>query len=168
MARAYWTTKPDYIVDCFDGEFTFEGWFNTDNYANTFQNIFSSDDASTLGRFTSIIQNDNRMYFGINGVFISTLLAVYSHDAWHHVAVTRNAAELITIWLDGVSVASGTNAATFGPDIGAGASAFCVGKGLGGGDNADLDAWFDQIRITKGVCRYTATFTPPTEPFPAG
>lgn len=27
-------------------------------------------------------------------------------------------------------------------------------------------AYFDDIRITKGVCRYTTSFTPPTAPFP--
>lgn len=28
------------------------------------------------------------------------------------------------------------------------------------------DGYFDEVRITKGIARYTADFTPPTEPFP--
>lgn len=31
----------------------------------------------------------------------------------------------------------------------------------------DTQSWFvDEIRVTKGVCRHTANFTPPTVPFP--
>lgn len=29
-----------------------------------------------------------------------------------------------------------------------------------------LDGYIDEVRLTRGVCRYTDNFTPPTEPFP--
>lgn len=39
-----------------------------------------------------------------------------------------------------------------------------IGRDIAG--NNDWSGYFDEIRITKGVCRYTTSFTPPTEPFP--
>lgn len=34
--------------------------------------------------------------------------------------------------------------------------------------NDEANGYWDEIRITKGVARYTESFTPPTEPFPVG
>lgn len=33
-------------------------------------------------------------------------------------------------------------------------------------ENAFIDGFLDEVRITKGVARYTSNFTPPTAPFP--
>ena len=38
---------------------------------------------------------------------------------------------------------------------------------LGQGGSSVLLLWFNEIRITKGVARYTANFTPPDAPFPS-
>lgn len=39
--------------------------------------------------------------------------------------------------------------------------------GLSAGDNSHpFRGWLDDYRITKGVARYTAGFTPPTAAFP--
>ncbi len=72
-----------------------------------------------------------------------------------HVAVTRDASNLITLWVNGVSSATDTSStSSSGPgtwNIGSQFGSFDFFKGYNGG-----------LRLTEGVCRYTADFTPPT------
>jgi hypothetical protein len=93
--------------------------------------------------------------------FISAASVVTMNDtAWHHIAGTRDASANCTVWVDGLSVATGTsstspNGSSRGYDIGSqyGLAEFFKG-------------YIDDVRITEGVCRYTGTFTPPTAAFP--
>lgn len=66
-----------------------------------------------------------------------------------------------TIYLNGQSVASGPVSGSVTAESGRVASI-----GTGGVAAYDLDGYIDEFRITKGISRYTANFTPPTEPFP--
>jgi hypothetical protein len=78
-------------------------------------------------------------------------------NAWQHLAVVRSSGT-ITIYKNGTSVASAANSTNF---IASGA-AVTVGT-----DTTNyLNGYMDDLRITKGIARYTANFTPPTAPFP--
>lgn len=84
---------------------------------------------------------------------------------WYHIAVTRNnsGTPRIDIWLNGVSVGStttnvGTNLSTLGTNV------YRLGTQATTGEF--YKGYLDDIRVTEGVCRYTATFTPPASAFP--
>jgi hypothetical protein len=79
-------------------------------------------------------------------------------SAWHHVAATRSG-NTVRVFLDGTEDAS----ATFSNGTAA-SSALVIGAFADGTEA--LNGWMDEIRITKGLARYTANFTPPTEAFP--
>lgn len=80
---------------------------------------------------------------------------------WYHIAVC-NAAGILKLFVDGVSY--GTSNTTVVPT---GALGVALGWQLYGGVAADyLNGYIDDLRITKGVARYTANFTPPSQPFP--
>lgn len=77
--------------------------------------------------------------------------------AWHHFAVTRLGTTL-TLWLDGAKDATTTDSTDYN-----------ISQPLVIGDIISLprtNAFVDELRITKGVARYTAPFTAPTDEFP--
>lgn len=88
---------------------------------------------------------------------------------WHHFAAVRNGST-ITLYIDGVAGGATINISTnsfrtqtsaFRPAIGAFCEAGDAGESFGGGRIAE-------VRITIGVARYTANFTPPSAEFPVG
>lgn len=82
---------------------------------------------------------------------------------WVHVAVTR-ASGVVRIFINGV----GNYSASHPIDL-AGARVMQIGAFEAYGSNpvgGFFGGFLDEIRITKGLARYTANFTPPTEPFP--
>jgi hypothetical protein len=94
------------------------------------------------------------------GTITSTLSGGYATGTWHHVALTRSATNVFTLWVNGLS--QGTPATS---TVSLAQIATMIGS-----RNSDLRAvtngYFDDIRITVGVARYTAAFTPPTGALP--
>lgn len=80
---------------------------------------------------------------------------------WHHVAVTREAA-ILRMFVDGVLVGTGSSSASYTSAI----ALLSVGYQVQGDARYPLRGGIDEIRITKGVARYTENFTPPSAPFP--
>jgi len=82
-----------------------------------------------------------------------------SENVWSHVAVSR-ASGVLRFFINGVldgQVVDGTN--------------FSGNRILSIGDaesthSSAFEGFIDELRITKGVARYTSNFIPPTKPFP--
>lgn len=91
------------------------------------------------------------------------VVAALSNGQWYHLAVVRNGGSLYA-FVDGtrytVTTALGTSALYTDT-----AHTRVIG-GQAGVDRA-LNGYIDEFRITKGVARYTANFTPPTQEFPS-
>jgi len=80
---------------------------------------------------------------------------------WHHIAVTRGP-DYVRLFVDGVEdQQDSTLWENFHPTRVALGAAFYDGE-----PERHFIGQVDELRITKGVARYTAGFTPPTEPFP--
>lgn len=73
----------------------------------------------------------------------------------YHIAVTRDGSNRVDLWINGTSVANATSA--INPN---GVAAYNFGSQYGSAE------WYKgyilACRVTEGVCRYTAGFTPPT------
>lgn len=139
-------------------DFTIEFWVRWRNTVSTASMLICT--ANTPTEFTPILIYRNNglveLYasadgttWGIaNGRAFGTLTA----NTWAHVALTRQGSNWKT-FLQGVVGQSWSNASALATN----------GEGLFIGLGADC--YFDEVRITRGVARYTAAFTPPVSPF---
>jgi len=82
-------------------------------------------------------------------------------DTWYHMALVRESNGTYYMFVDGVSLSlTGTNPDTSSIDDHGGPLHIA-----GAGDGNELDGYMDEIRISKGIARWTANFTPPTLPY---
>jgi hypothetical protein len=103
-----------------------------------------------------------------DGSVITTTAAspTLSTSTWTHIACVKNGSA-IDVYADGVAGTSATVS-----NITAGTGLLFIGDGFGvsSGDFAakanSFNGFIDDLRITKGVARYTSAFTPPTKAFP--
>ena len=84
-------------------------------------------------------------------------------NQWQHIAFSRSSGTL-RIFVDG-TVASTVSFSNNLTDT-AGVTIGATPQGAPGNATVALEGYIDEFRVTKGVARYTATFTPPTAPFP--
>jgi hypothetical protein len=93
----------------------------------------------------------------VAGTNLGSTTAVISTNTWYHIALVRNSGTS-TLYVNGTSVGSGTTTGN------------CSGTYLAIGGYYDTSylyqGYLDELRITKGVARYTANFTPQTSEFP--
>lgn len=80
---------------------------------------------------------------------------------WQHVALARNG-NTMKWFVDGVENGSADVTGYTYNDASAGST---IGRAFTDIDNYYFDGHIDEVRISKGVARYTANFTPPTAPF---
>lgn len=140
------------------GDFTVEFWFMQTVAGNPFL-IDCRPTSSTNGAYVTTYINEGTVVFFTNAAARITSSAITT-GAWYHVAVCRSGTST-RLFLNGTQTGSTytdpTNYIASPVNIGA------SGNGL-----FPLTGYFDDIRITKGVARYTANFTPPAAAFPHG
>ena len=111
------------------------------------------DRIDSAGKITVWINNVNSILATITG---TTSL---SQNTWYHIALVRNGTTL-TLYLNGTSDGSASISTTAIDNNG---SNFSIIGSQGSG--TEFSGYIDDLRITKGVARYTSNFTAPTAPF---
>jgi hypothetical protein len=141
--------------------FTVEFWVNSASDEGGYPGLVAIDSGLT-GDFAGLVVTKSGVFVSYNGsswAIFAASMGTVSDGAWRHIAVVRNGSSLLC-FNNGVlqSTTSITSAIFYkGP-------ATIVGKKA---DNFTAgEAYIDDLRITNGVARYTADFTPPTAALP--
>lgn len=138
----------DFTIECF---VRFNGVGTAQALASTYQN-------STNG--WSLELSSAKMIFNATGDGVDLQgTSTLTTNTWYHVAVSRTGTTL-KLFVDGTEEHSVTNSANI-----TSTAVFATGR-LGGLGADYMDGWIDEMRITKGVGRYTANFTVPAAAFP--
>ena len=118
--------------------------------------LISAGDLSGTGWTLYWASNTLRIYDSSD----KTVSWTPSASTWYHVAVARETST-IRVFIDGTSIGNLSGDVDMNND----SQAFRVAS-----DNPgffQLNGWMDEIRISKGIARWTANFTPPSAAYSA-
>ena len=145
----------------YTGEFTIEFWMYNTNVTSTWQSLISNSYVSGSEYFR-LYKNDGSGAFALYHNSTSaklTGIGTIANNTWTHVAIVRDSSNDITVYQDGISIGSYNNNQIFGTA----SSPVNIGKGgVGDGSSYPMSGYIQDLRITKGLARYTSNFTPPT------
>ena len=141
------------------GDFTIEGWVNL-SLLGSARGIFSKG-TSTTG-LSLAVNALNQVVFNYTASSL-TGTTVLMATTWYHIAVVRSGSATgnVKIFINGTADATSGGAIT---DNFNQTNAGYIGADRVG--TSPMNGYIDDLRITKGVARYTANFTPPTAAFP--
>jgi hypothetical protein len=182
-SSAYFDGDGDYITvnsgsvgSFLTQDFTVEAWINYtfSGSSETRMIVISGGQGSSFDYFQIAVSNNNSLraeHRSGRGVF-STPANSLSPNTWHHIALVRDSTST-RFYIDGVEEASTT--AWAGKILRTQAPATVTIGQMNtetGFDNEYPGEYFkgyiDEVRVTKGVARYTSTFTPDNLPFYKG
>jgi hypothetical protein len=147
--------------------FTVEAWLYPTSFSTYRCILQHGNNNGSQPAFTFLLETGTgKPYVAISrsdgGGFGTPTNIALSLNTWSHVAMTFDAASgVISCWVNGVLSGSGTKTAgtysypTINPRI-----------GYYTNNNYPWVGYMDDFRITKGIVRYSAAFTPPTQAFP--
>ena len=161
------------------GDFTIEGWVYLSSATGAYRTIVSIPHSSgeLLVRFGNSAAYNSYFQVSVLGTLTSNVYSTNQTQTallnqWVHFAFTRSSSTC-RVFLNGVLQNIGTGApatvfsATSFSDSTNITSSGTVGIGESIGNNIPFIGYMDELRITKGIARYTSNFLPPPSIFPS-
>jgi hypothetical protein len=134
-------------------DFTIEGWLKWMTNGSWDGCFFQIGDHTQSSGLILNLHNPNPVIrFGSSNTYVDNTTTIASNQ-WYHIAVTRESG-VCKIWLDGQLEGTRTTPEDITATTGYILSATYNNSGIVG--------HVEDFRITKGLARYTANFTPPT------
>jgi hypothetical protein len=157
LPTAYQTVIDDTSLQYGTGDFTIEGWVYT-NAAGVVYGIINKG-ASTPTGWSLEINASNQLVWYSAGTAVKTSTTTISASTWTYFAISRSGTNLYMFINGTLQGSAGTDSTNYNQT-----NNMIIGatRALGNG----LNGYLDDLRITKGVARYTASFSAPTAAFP--
>jgi hypothetical protein len=162
VSGSSWISTPASAdLDFGSGPFTIECWLRRSGsgefYSQRTGGVFTplEIEVDSSGNILIMVANaamNNWQY--INQAFNNVTVPA---NTWTHVALVGTGS-LFRCFIEGVEA---SNSLSYTP-LGVAAGPTVIGRG---GDSS-YSGFIDELRVTKGIARYTANFTPPSAPFP--
>ena len=157
------------------GDFTIDFWvrFSSLNSSPSNYPVFISKfDLSTGNDDSFFIRQDSTektLTFGYTtgGTFATYKSSSQAFDpslnTWYHIAIVRSGANLLT-FINGIKIGSAFNMGT--DSIWTSARQLLIGSTtVAESISYCFNGYVDELRISKGIARWTTTFTPPSNPY---
>ena len=155
------TYNPSYSLSVGSGDFTYECWLYVNSLPGTVTAVYHLKNDAALATTVFVLE-----ITPTGAISISTGLAIIANGtsgkittgSWIHFAFVRTSGVFKTFF-NGTQDISTSNTTTYnGTYLQIGAFRYTA-------YDFSLNGYIDDLRITRGVARYTANFTPPTEAF---
>ena len=142
-------------------QFTVDGWLYY-NIVSGPQYIVDTRLTNTSTTGIAISSNTNGyLTVTMNNVTVVTSNTAFVANTWTFFAVTRSSTNVVACWINGSNVGGAVNATSLS-DTG-----LVIGTSIANRDATStnhFNGYIEDLRITNGVARYSANFTPPTIP----
>ena len=161
-------------LDLGSGDFTIEMWVYFSSLPTSTAEAFFVYGGSGVARYGLIYDRRVGQPQGLRFTALNSSNALvidvaqggssgWSSTTWYHVAVTRSG-NSFRLFRDGVQIGSTVTDTDAVPAVTSGGIHVAIDSDK---SSIPFDGYIDDLRITKGVARYTANFTAPTAPFPS-
>jgi hypothetical protein len=144
------------------GNFTIEFWIWFNSPSILYRFLSWGTNSSFYGTRLEGSGGNLSLYMSTTGTsfdITANMSSVYTNQVWYHFALVRNGNN-INFYKDGTNIYSGSLSGSLIDGL------YNTIGGLVPYNIDNLNGYIDDLRITKGVARYTANFTPPAAPFP--
>lgn len=151
------------LIDMGAGDFTIEFFVRVDALGNyTLVNNYGSSAATSNFVIQATSTGVLQAYIFVGSASVGacfTSAATLAANTWQHIAYVRNGSAF-ALYVEGVSKATATGSGT----MNSASAKLRIGMESDTGSYG-VAAYFDEVRITKGLARHTGAFTPPAAPF---
>jgi len=140
------------------GDFTIEFWARLNNLSNTRVLWDQRTSGSDVAPYIDVTAAGVVRYITGSGINLLSVTTVVT-NTWYHIAVSRSGGTT-RLFVNGVLQPTSAVDTVNYP-----ARGIKLGGDIVGNSPYDLNGFIDEVRVTKGLARYTTTFTVPTASF---